>query len=93
VRFEDPFAIPVLIDGRTEVQRLDFVIEVVGRRLEELSSDGALDHLRKVINERRTIERAGRRSDRVHAVRGRRGHRQSLDDDGTRADRRNRAAA
>src|SRR5439155_12431277 len=63
---DTPFGVPMLVDGPSEVERLDFEIERIRGALERLSSGEALDEVRGAIREYREAEkqharRAGRR--------------------------------
>ena len=62
----------MLIDGPSEVRRLDVVIEILGRGLTDLSGDDALGHVRAAIAEKRTAERAVWRTERPRRRRRRR---------------------
>jgi hypothetical protein len=54
---DGPFDLPIVIDGPREVERLDYVIEQLGRALERLSSNEALQEVRGAIREYRDSEK------------------------------------
>jgi hypothetical protein len=62
---DQPFGLPMVIDGPGEVERLDAIIEQIRSALERLSSNEALQEIRGAIREYRDSEKrqtlAGRR--------------------------------
>ena len=63
---DESFALPMVIDGSREVERLDAVIEQIRSALERLSSDQALEEVRAAIGEYQQAEKRRARAQRRH---------------------------
>jgi hypothetical protein len=55
---DDPFGLPALIDGPSEVARLDVMIQQIRIGIEQMASSQALPHVRRVIQEYRHLQKA-----------------------------------